>query len=322
MMKWFKRYFVPHLDNAYRPNFLLGQNMKQFMGIVLGFELLLFVLPALNPVGFINSFNLGAVLPAVLSVLTNEERLEMSLPILIENPLLTHIAQLKAEDMATKGYFAHTSPEGKTPWYWFALAGYQYVYAGENLAVNFSDSKDVTDAWMNSPTHRANIVQGAYTEMGTGIATGVYQGQETIFVAQVYAAPAQQTDSRSFSSQNPTRPDTDGNLLAVSPVESQEVLGEISKEVETVPTEPTFVEKTLSSPHQAANVVSYVTLSIVLAALFLNIVIKFDQQHPDLITNGLIVAVIIFAVHLSNDYFVKRTIETSFIAFSAEEAPE
>lgn len=97
---------------------------------------------------------------------------------------------MKAQDMATKGYFAHTSPEGKkTPWYWLKQVGYQYQYAGENLAINFTDSKDVTNAWMNSPTHKANIVKDKYTEVGTGIATGLYEGRETVFVAQVYANP-------------------------------------------------------------------------------------------------------------------------------------
>ena len=47
-------------------------------------------------------------------------------------------AQAKADDMATKGYFAHTSPDGKNSWYWFKQAGYTFTYAGENLALDFS----------------------------------------------------------------------------------------------------------------------------------------------------------------------------------------
>ena len=61
---------------------------------------------------------------------------------------------MKAQDMATLGYFAHVSPDGKTPWYWIEKVGYDYQYAGENLAINFSDSKDVTNAWMASPLHK------------------------------------------------------------------------------------------------------------------------------------------------------------------------
>jgi hypothetical protein len=96
---------------------------------------------------------------------------------------------MKANDMAEKGYFAHTSPEGKTPWYWFKQAGYDYSYAGENLAVNFFESKDVAEAWMNSPTHRANIVKKDYTEIGIAVATGMYEGRQSVFVAQLFGTP-------------------------------------------------------------------------------------------------------------------------------------
>jgi hypothetical protein len=131
----------------------------------------------------------AAVVPAVVAELTNTERASQNLPYLATNPHLNAAAQAKAEDMASKGYFAHTSPEGRTPWYWLDQAGYKYEYAGENLAVNFANSSEVVSGWMASPTHRANIVKGVYTEVGTGVATGFYQGKEAIFVAQVYANP-------------------------------------------------------------------------------------------------------------------------------------
>lgn len=132
---------------------------------------------------------IAAVLPGVLSALTNEERLKGNLGALTENELLNQAASNKAHDMASKGYFAHTSPDGKKPWYWIQALAYPYQYAGENLAVNFSKEKDVTLAWMNSPTHKANIIKGVYTEIGTGVATGTYNGVDSIFVAQVYARP-------------------------------------------------------------------------------------------------------------------------------------
>jgi hypothetical protein len=96
---------------------------------------------------------------------------------------------MKANDMATKGYFAHTSPEGLSPWYWFKQAGYDFVYAGENLAVNFSDSAEVDKAWMNSPGHRDNILNTKYTEVGIATANGMYQGRPTTFVVQEFGRP-------------------------------------------------------------------------------------------------------------------------------------
>jgi hypothetical protein len=104
--------------------------------------------------------------------------------------LLTVAAQDKANDEATKGYFAHTSPQGLTPWYWFQQVGYNFDYAGENLAVNFSDSEDVTTAWMNSPEHRANILNTDFTQIGIAAAQGVYEGEPTTFVVEEFGTPA------------------------------------------------------------------------------------------------------------------------------------
>lgn len=134
----------------------------------------------------------AAVLPAVLVDQTNEERVRVGETGLRVSPLLTEAAQAKADDMATKGYFAHTSPTGVSPWYWFDQVNYQYAYAGENLAVNFSDSRRVTDAWMNSLLHRQNILNTNFTEIGIATATGVYKGREAVFVVQLFGTTMQE----------------------------------------------------------------------------------------------------------------------------------
>ncbi len=133
---------------------------------------------------------MAAVISSVLVELTNADRASNGLAILSLNPTLTAVAEAKAHDMAAKGYFAHTSPEGLTPWHWFAEEKYRFLYAGENLAIDFTESAAVEQAWMNSPTHRANIVGTQFTEMGVAVATGTYQGRETVFVVQVFGTPA------------------------------------------------------------------------------------------------------------------------------------
>jgi hypothetical protein len=135
----------------------------------------------------------AAVLSAVLVDLANQDRTELALADLKVNPLLIEAAQAKANDMAAKGYFSHTSPEGYDSWHWFKEAGYDYQYAGENLAVNFSDSGDVEKAWMNSPSHHDNIVNPHYTEIGIAVATGTYQGRATVFAVQMFGRPHAQT---------------------------------------------------------------------------------------------------------------------------------
>jgi len=138
---------------------------------------------------FIKLDNLAAVLPSVLVMITNEERSDKNIQPLVENELLVKAAELKANDMALKGYFAHTSPDGVTPWTWLNIAGYKYEKAGENLAVNFIDSVDVVESWMNSPSHRDNILSNKYTEVGIATSVGQYKGREGVFVVQYFGTP-------------------------------------------------------------------------------------------------------------------------------------
>lgn len=138
----------------------------------------------------LNSPSLAAVISAVLVDLANADRSAHAVGGLTVSPLLTAAAQAKADDMAAKGYFAHISPDGKNSWHWFKQAGYTFLYAGENLAVDFSDSIDVERAWMDSPTHRANILDGNFTQIGIASAQGVYEGRPTTFVVQMFGTPA------------------------------------------------------------------------------------------------------------------------------------
>lgn len=108
---------------------------------------------------------------------------------LTENDVLMKIAQMKADDMAKRGYFSHDTPEGYTPWYWLDQAYFPYSDAGENLAISFNNAEDVTAAWVDSPEHRKNILNDVYTETGVGIAIGKYQGKETTFVVELYIKP-------------------------------------------------------------------------------------------------------------------------------------
>ncbi len=131
----------------------------------------------------------GSVINSVVVDMTNQERASLGLGELKTNEALRKAAQAKADDMAKSGYFAHQSPDGKTPWYWIDQTGYTYKAAGENLAVNFDYSRDVVNAWMNSPTHKANIVKAKYQEIGIGIAEGFYLGRPTVFVVQMFGTP-------------------------------------------------------------------------------------------------------------------------------------
>ncbi len=187
MYQKIKDHLIPHQGNNFAPPILQKTAVLGMLGLIL----LSFLVANFQALLWQNSgWLVGAILPAVVTDLTNQERANLVLPLLKRNPILDQAAQLKANDMAVNGYFAHNSPTGITPWYWFGQVGYLFTYAGENLAVHFSDSDEVVSAWMASPTHRANIVNSNYTEIGIGTARGIYQGYETVFVVQLFGRPA------------------------------------------------------------------------------------------------------------------------------------
>ncbi len=187
MRKTFKKYFLPHEDNDHRPHFLRARGALVILTLILFFEAAYLVQTfVILP----RSDFFAAVLSSVLIDQTNARRADERLATLTVNPKLEAAAKLKADDMAARGYFAHNTPDGRTPWWFIDQMGYFYDAAGENLAVNFTESSDVTDAWMRSPLHRANIVNGNFTEIGIATAQGVYKGKEAIFVVQMFGRPA------------------------------------------------------------------------------------------------------------------------------------
>lgn len=160
--------------------------LKIFTAILVVLVLLMGTVPSFRAPIF---DSLSAIYASVLVNLTNKDRVSANLSELKVNALLEKAAQMKADDMATKGYFAHNTPEGFTPWYWLGKAGYEYIYAGENLAVNFEESSQVETAWMNSRGHFLNIMNPKYTEIGIATSTGMYKGRQAVFVVQMFGTP-------------------------------------------------------------------------------------------------------------------------------------
>jgi uncharacterized protein YkwD len=132
----------------------------------------------------------STVLPAVVVNLTNDEREDNNAVELVRNTVLDAAAQAKAQHMADNEYFAHFAPDGTTPWEFFQDEGYVYAHAGENLAIHFTDSSEVVDAWMLSPAHRKNIVDPKFREIGVGTARGTFDGYDTVYVVQLFGTPA------------------------------------------------------------------------------------------------------------------------------------
>ncbi len=118
--------------------------------------------------------------------LTNQQRQQNGLvPLQLDNELI-QAAEAKGHDMFAKNYWAHISPDGTTPWYFIKNSGYDYLYAGENLARGFTTASDTITAWMNSPSHRENVLSPNYTDVGFAVLTGNLTGDETVLVVEEF----------------------------------------------------------------------------------------------------------------------------------------
>lgn len=168
------------------------------------------------------SFNSNEII-----ALTNSERTNLGLANLQENALLDSAAMQKAQDMFSNQYFAHTSPQGINSWYWFDKVKYDYHYAGENLAINFTKPTDVVSAWMDSPTHKANITNQNYTEIGVAVLGGTFDDHHTFIVVQEFGTKFDVEKQALTSQKQKTIAYQNANI------ENQEVLGQNEvKEIE------------------------------------------------------------------------------------------
>lgn len=190
--------FVPHHTNNHRSKILHLDSLFTYVLIFALFNLGLRSLHKSMPdiLGYATDIHVEQLLSR-----TNAQRQAAGLSSLTLNSQLSQAAAQKAQDMFAKGYWAHNSPTGTTPWDFISGAGYKYVVAGENLAKNFSTSQAVVDAWMASPTHKDNIVKGSYKEVGFAIVNGTLNGEETTLVVQMFGT----TTAAVASNPNPAK---------------------------------------------------------------------------------------------------------------------
>ncbi len=307
ILKWLKKYFIPHEHNEYKPHSLRTESAIFVLILVLLIEVVFFA----DPFQLKRTNFFASVLQTTLVDETNISRTSNDLNALKENSLLDAAAKMKAEDMVANGYFAHTSPSGIEPWFWINKAGYKYSYAGENLAINFSDSEDVIKAWLNSPAHRANMLSQHFTEIGIGIAHGTYQGKETTFVVQIFGKPAE-SQAVATATNIPSIPaakqdETPGNDVTTSTVvastSKEAVLGETSIAAgNTIPASQS-PWSAITSPKKISASIYLILMAIISMALLLNALIKIKTQHLRLVMNGMFLIIVLNGILILNHYF-------------------
>jgi hypothetical protein len=259
---------------------------------------------------------------------TNAQRSQNSQGALSLNSQLSQAAQAKANDMAARNYWSHVTPDGAQPWTFIANVGYSYNAAGENLAYGFDSSSAAVAGWMNSPTHRENLLNGNYLEVGFGIANASnFQdtGEQTIVVA-MYASPQKVVTPQTAQTGSappktaPTPPEA-STPVASTPVETTEPVAETpaaatgaTDNTNTTPTEAQVLPAkevaridilTNGNAQWAALVVSALATLSILTLLFSHIKLwrkyllrgeRFVVRHPLLDTLILAVGVLGFVL--------------------------
>jgi len=215
--------FLPSKKNRYRPQLLHPEALMVLSFVVLaGFALFNAIrfFPSLADkiLGFATNIDVNQVL-----TLTNEERAKLGLPPLQINEKLNQAAVAKAQHMFSQQYWAHVAPDGTQPWSFIKNAGYVYKYAGENLARDFDSTGEMMKAWMNSPTHKENIINPNFTQIGLAVVNGTLNGFNTTLVVQMFGTPGAVELKQSASGEAITLPAPADSRVAQLPDEAMNI---------------------------------------------------------------------------------------------------
>lgn len=288
--------FVPHHGNNHRSKLLHHSSLLVVLFAILSLIAVSQVVNTSAPQ--ILGINYSISENDLLSE-TNRVRAENGLAPLTMNTQLANAAAGKAQHMFLHNYWAHFAPDGTSPWDFIQGAGFEYIYAGENLAKGFTGSSEIVNAWMNSPTHRENLLSPKYTQIGFAVAEGDLLDEETVLVVQMFGA------GNEVLAQAPEPEEVE----VVREVAVPQVTGQQVQPVATqgnphgftqaaIITSPTIDSDTFSKT------VTLVLFSALLFALLLDIVITGKKQIPRLVGNNidhiLIVSIFIILIIVQN----------------------
>ena len=177
-------FFIPSDRNGYRPHVF-----RHFMLSIYSITLILSQL-SFGVIGYTSLAPNPEQLKKDIFAQINKERKESSEIALAESPLLVSAAETKLQDMFNKSYWDHSSPTGEKAWIFINSTGYSYTSAGENLARGFVSANGMVSAWMDSPTHRKNILDKDFKETGIAVGNGIIDGKSATVAVQLFGKPS------------------------------------------------------------------------------------------------------------------------------------
>ena len=281
-----RHFFVPHSSNNHKARVLHPSILSVFIAffLVYQFGINFFTLVSPRILGFASNITTDQLIE-----FTNQKRMENGVGALGLNDALNEAALRKAGDMFAFNYWSHTSPSGRDPWDFFKETGYAYIYAGENLARDFMNSSAVIEAWMESPTHRDNLLSGNYKEMGLAVVNGTLNGVETTLVVQLFGTPLPAKEVRT--------PPIIGQAAATESIE--EIIIEEDQIKEAALGEALKTEGDMVSPFSLTKVFAVALLTMILLALVVDVVLTGRRKIVRLSGKNLAHLIFIFILLLA-----------------------
>lgn len=267
----FHHWFLPHKDTHQKAKLISWEAILIYILFFIALQVIFSVVSYSKPgiLGVASNIDQRRLIE-----LTNAERAKSGLAPVSENSTLNQAAYAKAKNMFEENYWAHFAPSGKTPWDFILSSGYKFKFAGENLAKNFSTSEEVVTAWMNSPSHKENLLSSKYKEIGIAVVDGVLDGQQTTLVVQMFGSSSSMIASAETSTVPPSKPTSISPQITVS----GETINVPKSELQKVRTQPIYVASVTnkSSTKPLLNPYSVFKTTSVLLISFLTILITLD----------------------------------------------
>lgn len=302
-----KDFFIPHEGNDHKPKSLHPKTLALYLLAALliklaGTGILFFVYP--------NQAEMSRIFSGEIIELANQARKAEGLIPLRIDPVLTQTAFQKGNDMLIREYFAHDSPDGKKPWMWIDKKKYDFVYAGENLAMDFITSEGVHEAFMKSPGHRRNILNENYMDIGVAVINGTMFGKETDLLVQLFGtqrANLNMLEKQKFSyrarekEEKPSIQSSSAVVVRGGKVEEIKMAG-----FNAFINNNAIKERVADRAIFWMNVFFLSLLIFMLILLLMNIIIKFHIQHGSVIMQTLVVVAIISILLLTKLHFMEN----------------
>lgn len=329
--KLLKNLFIPSEENDNKPRILSPKKLLSYALIAIAFKL---VVTGFLFASYPTPAELSAIVSSKMIALANESRVNIGLEPLTENPALAKYAAIKGQDMINRNYFAHDTPDGKRPWEWIDRSEYDYIYAGENLAMDFVTAEVVHQAFMKSPSHRRNILNDKYKEIGVAVLEGEIDGRETILLVNFFGTQRKDSASVLAGSQPadntiPTDIPTDINdsdltntNSSVAGVTTAETAVAGARTVALDPNSPTpgpinegiIVVQTSEQAGRTlidlvveySNIFFLAFLIFMLISLALNVFINIRVQHSSVILQSVVVIALLISMLLVKFHFVEN----------------